>query len=47
MDLNAAINIKNRAKHAQINACGQESQTDRISPAAWMKQEADSELVYA
>mgnify|MGYP001117037795 CR=1 FL=1 len=39
-DLNAAINLKNRAKHVRINACGQESQTDRISPAAWMKQEA-------
>jgi len=42
MDLNAAINIKNRAKHAQINACGDEDKTNKISLAASLKQEAGS-----
>lgn len=42
-DLNAAINI--RAKHARINACGDEGQTCKTSQAASVKQEADS--IYA
>jgi putative transposase len=48
-DLNAAINIRNyyTAKHAGINACGDEGKTSRIPLAASMKQEADSEVVYA
>ena len=46
-DLNAAINIKNRAKHAQINACGEEHKTSRVPLAASLKQEAGSEASYA
>jgi putative transposase len=47
-DLNAAINLKNRAKHAQINACGE----DNVRPvdslwAASLKQEASCEVCYA
>ena len=43
-DLNAAINIKNRAKHAQINACGEEGKTSRVPLAASLKQEAGCEV---
>jgi putative transposase len=41
-DLNAAINIRNyyRAKHARINACGDEGKTSRVPLAASVKQEA-------
>lgn len=48
-DLNAAINIRNyyTAKHAEIDACRQSHKTDRVSSAAWMKQEAGCEVVYA
>mgnify|MGYP001079358659 CR=1 FL=1 len=48
-DLNAAINLKKyyRAKHVRINACGDEGKTNKISLAASLKQEADSELVHA
>jgi len=46
-DLNAAINIKNRAKHAQINACGEERKTSRVPLAASLKQEAGCEESYA
>lgn len=44
-DLNAAINI--RAKHARINACGQEGKTNKTPLAAWKKQEASGRLVNA
>lgn len=48
-DLNAAINIRNyyTAKHVGINACGDEGKTSRPSLAASVKQEADSEAIYA
>lgn len=48
-DLNAAINIKNyyTAKHAEINACGDDCKTSRVSLAASMKQEAGCEAVCA
>ncbi len=47
-DLNAAINLKNRAKHARIDACGE----DNVRPvdsllAASLKQEVGCEANYA
>jgi len=39
-DLNAAINLKNRAKHARIDACGDDGKTSRVSLALSEKQEA-------
>ena len=44
-DLNAAINLKNRAKHAQINACGENVRPQNIE-AISLKQEAGGELIY-
>ena len=46
-DLNAAINLKNRAKHAQINACGEDNVRPDSLWAASLKQEASCEVCYA
>lgn len=46
-DLNAAINLKNRAKHARINACGEDVSPIESLLAASLKQEAGCEVSYA
>jgi len=46
-DLNAAINLKNRAKHAQINACGENVNPVESLQVVSLKQEASCEINYA
>jgi len=46
-DLNAAINLKNRAKHARIDACGEDVSPIESLLAASLKQEAGCEVNYA
>ena len=46
-DLNAAINLKNRAKHARIDACGENVNPVESLQVISLKQEAGCEVCYA
>jgi len=46
-DLNAAINLRNRAKHARIDACGEDVNPNESLRVTSLKQEASCEVNYA
>ena len=46
-DLNAAINLKNRAKHARIDACGENVNPVECLQVVSLKQEVSCEVCYA